>query len=218
MVSDLKNRFYRMIEIKNLTKQYKSGHPIFSGFTKNIKQGMAVGVVGPNGSGKTTFLRILSVNSFPTEGSVKYKNIDIHNQPAEYLKYVGLVHDEETLPDHLTASELLEWVLRNRDLWDESSDKKIEDMFNQLSLDARNEQIGTFSTGMKKKTQIAAALISSPELLIMDEPLRGLDKETRIVVMNLLKDVKSQNTTIFMSSHYVSDENELFDEMIQFPL
>ncbi|MFO7799053.1 ABC transporter ATP-binding protein [Rhodohalobacter sp.] len=207
-----------MIEIKNLTKQYKSGHPIFSGFTKNIKQGMAVGVVGPNGSGKTTFLRILSVNSFPTEGFVKYKNIDIHHQPAEYLKYVGLVHDEETLPDHLTASELLEWVLRNRDLWDESSGKKIEDIFNHLSLDARNEQIGTFSTGMKKKTQIAAALISNPELLIMDEPLRGLDKETRIVVMNLLKDVKSQNTTIFMSSHYVSEENELFDEMIQFPL
>ena len=207
-----------MIEIKNLTKQYKAGHPIFAGFTKSVEQGTAVGVVGPNGSGKTTFLRILSVNSFPTEGTVKYKNIDIHKQPAEYLKQVGLVHDEETLPDHLTASELLEWVLRNRDLWDESSRKKIEDIFNNLSLDARNEQIGTFSTGMKKKTQIAAALISAPELLIMDEPLRGLDKETRIVVMNLLKDVKSQNTTIFMSSHYVNEENELFDEMIQFPL
>jgi ABC-type multidrug transport system ATPase subunit len=207
-----------MIEINNLTKQYKSGHPIFAGFTKSVKQGTAVGVVGPNGSGKTTFLRILSVNSFPTEGTVKYKNIDIHKQPAQYLKHVGLVHDEETLPDHLTASELLEWVLRNRNLWDKSSGKKIEDMFNQLSLDARNEQIGTFSTGMKKKTQIAAALISIPELLIMDEPLRGLDKETRVVVMDLLKDVKSKNTTIFMSSHYVSGENELFDEMIQFPL
>jgi len=207
-----------MIEIKNLTKQYKSGHPIFAGFNKNVKQGIAVGVVGPNGSGKTTFLRILSVNSFPTEGTVKYKNIDIHKRPAEYLKYVGLVHDEETLPDHLTASELLEWVLRNRNLWDASSKKKIEDIFDQLSLDARNEQIGTFSTGMKKKTQIAAALISEPELLIMDEPLRGLDKETRVVVMDLLKDVKSENTTIFMSSHYVNEENELFDEMIQFPL
>jgi ABC-type multidrug transport system ATPase subunit len=149
---------------------------------------------------------------------VKYKNIDIHKQPADYLKYVGLVHDEETLPDHLTASELLEWVLRNRDLWDTSSNKKIKDVFDKLSLDARNEQIGTFSTGMKKKTQIAAALISAPELLIMDEPLRGLDKETRIVVMDLLKDVKSQNTTIFMSSHYMSEQNELFDEMIHFPL
>ena len=207
-----------MIEIKNLTKQYKSGHPIFSDFTKNVKQGRAVGVVGPNGSGKTTFLRILSVNSFPTEGTVKYKNIDIHKEPAEYLKNVGLVHDEETLPDHLTASELLEWILRNRNSWDSSSIKKIEDIFDKLSLDARNEQIGTFSTGMKKKTQIAAALITTPELLIMDEPLRGLDKETRVVVMDLLETVKSQNTTIFMSSHYVSDENALFDEMNQFPL
>ena len=207
-----------MIEIKNLTKQYKSGHPIFADFTKSVKPGMAVGVVGPNGSGKTTFLRILSVNSFPTEGTVTYKNIDIHKKPAEYLRYVGLVHDEETLPDHLTASELLEWVLRNRNQWDGSSNKKIEDIFDELSLDARNEQIGTFSTGMKKKTQIAAALISNPELLIMDEPLRGLDKETRAVMMNLLNDVKSKNTTIFMSSHYVNEENDLFDEMIKFPL
>lgn len=207
-----------MISIKNLTKQYKPGHPIFSDFSKEFSTGDAIGIVGPNGSGKTTFLRILSVNSFPSEGGVFFDDVNIHEHPSQYLKNVGLVHDEETLPAHLTASELLEWILRNRNSWNESSEQEIEKIFDQLSLDARNEQIGTFSTGMKKKTQIAAALIHQPKILIMDEPLRGLDKETRVIVMDMLKEIKSNNTLIFMSSHYMGEEGELFDEMIHFPL
>ncbi|PKD44172.1 ATP-binding cassette domain-containing protein [Rhodohalobacter barkolensis] len=207
-----------MISIKNLTKQYKPGHPIFSDFSKEFNPGDAIGIIGPNGSGKTTFLRILSVNSFPSEGGVFFDEVNIHEHPNQYLKNVGLVHDEETLPAHLTASELLEWILRNRNSWNESSEQEIEKIFDQLSLDARNEQIGTFSTGMKKKTQIAAALIHQPKILIMDEPLRGLDKETRVIVMDMLKEIKSNNTLIFMSSHYMGEEGELFDEMIHFPL
>jgi len=207
-----------MLQIKNLTKQYKPGVPVFSDFSTSIEDGKAVGIVGPNGSGKTTFLRIVSVNSFPSSGTVVFDGLNIHENPSAYLEHVGLVHDEETLPQHLTASELLEWVLRNRKQWGSNSPNEIEEMFNRLSLDARNEQIGTFSTGMKKKTQIAAALIASPKILIMDEPMRGLDKETRLVVMDILKEVKSRNTTILMSSHYMDEESSLFDEMIQFPL
>lgn len=207
-----------MLTVEKLTKQYKAGNPIFSNYSNRFEKGKAIGIVGPNGSGKTTFLRILSVNSFPSSGTVHYEGIDIHQQPSEYLEHVGLVHDEETLPQHLTATELLEWVLRNRKKWNKDSYSRIEEMFDKLSLDARNEQIGTFSTGMKKKSQIAAALIALPKILIMDEPLRGLDKETRHVVMDILKDVKSQNTTILMSSHYMDDEHSIFDEMIQFPL
>jgi len=207
-----------MLQIKNLTKQYKPGVPVFSDFSTSIEDGKAVGIVGPNGSGKTTFLRIVSVNSFPSSGTVVFDGLNIHENPSAYLEHVGLVHDEETLPQHLTALELLEWVLRNRKQWASNSPDEIEDMFNRLSLDARNEQIGTFSTGMKKKTQIAAALIASPKILIMDEPMRGLDKETRLVVMDILKEVKSRNTTILMSSHYMDEESSLFDEMIQFPL
>ncbi|WP_083750290.1 ABC transporter ATP-binding protein [Rhodohalobacter halophilus] len=207
-----------MLEIEKLTKQYKPGRPIFSDYSNRIEEGKAIGVVGPNGSGKTTFLRILSVNSFPTSGTVLYDGVNIHKHPADYLQHVGLVHDEETLPHHLTASELLEWILRNRKKWSEHSSTDIRDMFDRLALDARDEQIGTFSTGMKKKTQIAAALIAAPQILIMDEPLRGLDKDTREVVMELLKEAKAENTTILMSSHYMDEESLLFDEMIQFPL
>lgn len=207
-----------MIEIKNLTKQYKPGKPIFLDYSNSFSAGEAIGIVGPNGSGKTTFLRTLSVNSFPTSGTVEYNGQNIHRTPAGYLQDVGLVHDEESLPDHLTATELLEWILRNRNAWNDASKSEIDRIFNQLSLDQRNEQIGTFSTGMKKKTQIAAALVLQPKILIMDEPLRGLDKETRGVVLEMLNALKSKNTLIFMSSHYMGEEENLFDEMIHFPL
>lgn len=209
-----------MIEIKNLTKQYKAGKPIFTDYSNKFNSGLGVGIVGPNGSGKTTFLRILSVNSFPTSGHVLFNGNDVHEKPDHFLKHVGLVHDEENLPIHLTAVELLEWVIRSRNLWDENSLQKINDLFDSLALnsDDRNEQIGTYSTGMKKKVQIAAAFILKPDVYIMDEPLRGLDTTSRDVVINLVKDAKQNGALVFMSSHTMDSLGELFDEMIEFPL
>lgn len=208
-----------MFQIKELTKQFKAGRPIFSGFSKTVEAGKGIGLVGPNGSGKTTFLRILSVNSFPTSGSVEYQGIDIHKKPNEYLKHVGLVHDEETLPIHLSASELLEWVLRSRKMWNVDGADLINSMLDQLSLTERDEPIGTYSTGMKKKTQIAAALIINPAVLIMDEPLRGLDDSTRSVVIEILEErKKKQNILIFMSSHTMGNVQNIFDEILSFPL
>lgn len=208
-----------MLTINQLTKQFKVGSPVFSNVNAEYDQGEVIGVIGPNGSGKTTFLRILSVNSFPTSGTVLFNGSNIHENPSEYLQNVGLIHDEETLPVHLTASELLEWILRNRGLWTEESPRKIDQVFEQLSLEEKDEQIGTYSTGMKKKTQIAAAFITSPDVLIMDEPLRGLDKETRLVVYDLIKNQKkSNNSLIFMSSHSMDTKDEIFDEILEFPL
>lgn len=207
-----------MLTIENLTKQYKAGKPVFSGFSRTFSSGRGVGIVGPNGSGKTTFLRILSVNSFPTSGRVLFDGKNIHDDPASYLEHVGLVHDDESLPQHITAVELLEWILRNRKRWNSGAEQKIDELFDRLALEERREPIGTYSTGMKKKTQIAAALILQPRILIMDEPLRGLDKETRVVVSDLLMQAKRSDTLILMSSHSLREDEELFDEMIEFPL
>lgn len=207
-----------MLVISDLKKQYKAGKPIFENVSKTFNAGSCTGIIGPNGSGKTTFLRILSVSSFPTSGSVQYNSVDIHKNPTDYLQYVGLVHDQESLPEHLTADELLEWVLRSRKKWTQESEEKIIYMFNKLNLAEYDQPIGTYSTGMKKKTQIAAAFIINPDVLIMDEPLRGLDESARQVVIELINSTKKKNSLILMASHSLGIDHEIFDEVIQFPL
>lgn len=207
-----------MIEIINLTKQYKPGKPIFTSVSKRFEAGKCVGLIGPNGSGKTTFLRVLSVNSFPTSGEVLYNGLNIHQSPYHYLKNVGLVHDEESLPKHLSGTELLQWILRSRSLWDEHAQERIDNILDVLSLEEREELIGTYSTGMKKKTQIAAAFIIRPEILILDEPLRGLDESTREVVFGMLAAAKKENRLILMASHSMGTSSNFFDEIMNFPL
>ena len=208
-----------MIELNDITKQFKAGKPVFSSVDETFKKGEFIGLTGPNGSGKTTFLRLLSVNSFPTSGRITYNNMNIHENPRDYLKDVGLVHDQESLPVHLSAVELLEWVLRSRKLWNDESTQKINGMFDRLSLlEDRNEQIGTYSTGMRKKTQVAAAFIVNPAIMILDEPMRGLDSATREQVETMLVEAKSNGTLILMASHTADVEADFVDRILNFPL
>ncbi|MEX1062218.1 MAG: ABC transporter ATP-binding protein [Balneolaceae bacterium] len=208
-----------ILQVQKVTKQYRAGKVVFTDISETFYPGDAVLLKGPNGSGKTTFLKLLSVNTFPTGGSVFYGDLDIHRYPYRYLKNVGLVHDEEALPQHLSAVELLTWILHSRGLRDEESVKEMTGIFEHLELDdARYDEIGTYSTGMKKKTQIAAALICKPAVLILDEPLRGLDRSSTGRTLDLFRSAVSRGALILMASHARADEDDLFKRVMTFPL
>lgn len=209
----------RSLRVEQASKQYKAGQPVFTDITMSFEPGDSIGLIGPNGSGKTTFLKLVSVNTFPTEGKVYYGDIDIHRHPHEYLKHVGLVHDEESLPQYLSAMELLEWVLRARNKWKEDTEERVLAILDRLELgEARYDQLGTYSTGMKKKTQIAAALISDPSVLILDEPLRGLDQTSREKSIEIFSERIEGGAIFLMASHDRKDIQTLFSKILEFPL
>lgn len=210
----------KTIRVENVTKQYRAGKVVFSDITTSFSPGDTALLTGPNGSGKTTFLKLLSVNTFPTRGTIHLGDMDIHEHPYQYLKHVGLVHDEEALPQHMSAAELLEWILRSRQLWDEgASSDKIRDIFDHLELgDAQYDEIGTYSTGMRKKAQIAAAFITEPTILILDEPLRGLDQSSTARTMELIRKAVQRDAILLMASHSRTEGEGIFKKEIKFPL
>jgi len=188
--------------LDDVTKRYGDGPAVLDGLTRTFAPGTLTLLVGPNGAGKTTLLRLLSVLAHPTTGTVRYGELDVHAHPYRYLQQVGLVHADAHLPEHLTAVELLEWILRSRDCWSDDAPDRIAALLDRLRLDERRENlIGTYSSGMTQKTQIAAALVAEPTVLLMDEPLRSLDTATADATIALIDQFVADGGLAVVASH-----------------
>jgi len=188
--------------LDNVTKRYGDGPAILDGLSRTVEPGTLTLLVGPNGAGKTTLLRLLSVLAYPTTGTVRYGDLDVHAHPHRYLQQVGLVHADAQLPEHLTAVELLTWILRSRNQWSDDAPTRIAALLDRLRLDDRRENlIGTYSSGMTQKTQIAAALVAEPDVLLMDEPLRSLDTATADAAVELLDQFVADGGLAVVASH-----------------
>jgi ABC-2 type transport system ATP-binding protein len=198
-----------------VSKQYGQNAPVIDGFSHVFEPGTLTMLVGPNGAGKTTLLRLLSVLAYPTSGTVRYGDLDVHASPYRYLQHVGVVHAEAGLPEHLTAVELAEWVVRSREQWGDEARERIGTLFDRLQLDERRVNLlGTYSSGMRKKAQIAAALVAEPDLLIMDEPLRSLDSATTQAVIKLVGEFVNDGGCAIVASHLTSEINPLATEVV----
>ncbi|MFB6272181.1 MAG: ATP-binding cassette domain-containing protein [Salinibacter sp.] len=191
------------LTLDGLTKRYGDGPPVLEGLSRTVAPGTLTLLVGPNGAGKTTLLRLLSVQAYPTRGTVHYGDLDVHQHPYRYLRDVGLVHAGPQLPEHLTAVELLEWILRSREQWtDEAGPDRIESLLGRLRLDERRTNlIGTYSSGMVQKAQVAAAFVAEPDVVLMDEPLRSLDTATVEATASLLRGFVEDGGLAVVASH-----------------
>jgi ABC-2 type transport system ATP-binding protein len=188
--------------LDGITKRYGDGPAVLDGLSRTFAPGTLTLLVGPNGAGKSTLLRLLSVLSYPTTGTVRYGDLNVHDHPYQYLAHTGIVHADAHLPEHLSAVELLAWILRSRDRWTDDAPDRIDALLQRLQLDERRENlIGTYSSGMTQKTQIAAALIAEPDVLLMDEPLRSLDTATADATVALLADFVDDGGLAVVASH-----------------
>lgn len=190
-----------------VTKQYGQQAPVLRAFSHRFAPGTLTVLTGPNGSGKTTLMRLLSVLATPTEGAVRYGDRVIHESPHRYLRHVGIVHAEAVLPEQLTAVELLQWVMRSRGAWSGGNGADtVRAWLDRVDLDERRTQrIATYSSGMVKKTQIAAAFVAGPDVLLMDEPLRSLDAQARTATLDALTAFRDRGGLAVVASHLTDD-------------
>lgn len=201
--------------IEDLTKRYGDGPAILDGRSHRFEPGSLTLLVGPNGSGKTTLLRLLCALAYPTSGTVHYGDLNIHIHPHRYLQHVGIVHAGAQLPEHLTAVELLQWILRSRNLWDDDAPDRIANLLQQMRLDERRSAlIGTYSSGMVQKVQVAAALVADPDVVLMDEPLRSLDAATTEATIARLQEFVQNGGLAVIASHHTDALRPLADHTI----
>lgn len=203
------------LHLDDVTKRYGRGAPVIEGMTRTFVPGTVTELVGPNGSGKTTLLRLLSVTAYPTRGAVRYGTLDVHAHPYRYLQHVGVVYAEAGLPEHLSAVELLTWILRARDRWQADGPARIAELLDALGLDERRKNlIGTYSSGMLQKTQIAAALAARPRVLLMDEPLRSLDTASSEATVELVRGFKAGGGLAVIASHLTGMLRRVVDDTV----
>lgn len=204
-----------VIEVENLTKIFNGKIRAVDGINFSIKKGEIFGFLGPNGAGKTTTINMLCTLSKPTSGSAKVCGHDINTQPKQVRKCIGLVFQDTTLDNQLTAKENLELHARLYGVPKEKREKRISEVLEIVELkDRENSIVKTFSGGMQRRLEIARGLIHYPEILFLDEPTLGLDPQTRKHVWDyMIKLKKEHNITIFLTTHYMEEADELCDRI-----
>ena len=195
-----------IISVKNLTKDYGNDRGIFN-VSFDVYKGTVFGYCGTNGSGKTTTLRHIMGFIKPNKGSVTVKGLDAWKDADEIKKYVGYLPGEIAFPPVETGSDFLKIQAETIGLTDMS---KAERIINALQLDP-TANLKRMSKGMKQKTAIVAALMHSPEIIILDEPTTGLDPLMRDAFVNLIKEEKARGATIIMSNHMFDELEETCD-------
>jgi ABC-2 type transport system ATP-binding protein len=203
-----------MIEVRDLQKRY-NGVTVVDIPALNIQKGETIGLVGNNGAGKTTFFRMILDLIRPSGGEVLSKDTNVRAS-EDWKQYTGSHLDEGFLIDYLTPEEYFHFIGKLNGLTQgdvQAFMTRFQDFFNGEIL-AQRKYIRDFSKGNQKKVGVAAAAMTDPELLILDEPFANLDPSSQIRLKNLLKDLKSQGMTMLISSHDLSHVIEVCDRIV----
>ncbi len=190
-----------MLEVRRLYKWY-SGVPVLNGISFSLERGEVTGYLGPNGAGKSTTVKILTGLLQPSEGQVLWKGQDISKCLMDFKARLGYVPEEPLLYTYLTGREYLQLVGRLRGLPEKVLGQKIDALMSLLSLHRyRHTALSSYSKGMQQKILLAAALLHNPDILILDEPLSGLDVTSSLIVRNLIRSLADDGKIILFSSH-----------------
>ncbi len=202
-----------MISINNLTKlygQFEAVHDV----TLEVPPGEIFGFLGPNGAGKTTTIKVLSGLLPPTRGHVSVGGYDVVEEPLKAKAVTGFIPDTPFLFERLTGSEFLRFAGRLYGMGNTAASEAASAQLDFFDLaDWADHLVESYSHGMKKRLAMAAALMHDPGVLIVDEPMVGLDPKGALKVRNLFKDLASKGMTIFLTTHELSTAEAVCDRI-----
>ncbi len=202
-----------MIELHDLTKDYKTTLAV-DRLNLHVRAGEIYGFIGPNGAGKTTTIRMMGGIIEPTSGAISIGGIDLRKDPVAAKKIIGFVPDRPFLYEKLTGSEFLRFIADLYAVAPRTAARRAEELLRQFALwNWGNEIIESYSHGMKQRLIIAAALLHDPKVMIIEEPMVGLDPEAVRQVRDILKALAQKNVTVFVSTHTLSLAEDLCDRI-----
>jgi ABC-2 type transport system ATP-binding protein len=203
-----------MIRISGLVKRYGDVVAL-DGLDLVVPKGTVLGLLGPNGAGKTTAIRILTTLLEPDAGSITVAGLDVVREPAKVRERIGLSGQNAAVDEHLTGYENLDMVGRLYHLGKQEARKRAKDLLDRFELDeAADRPVKTYSGGMRRRLDLAAALVAEPEVVFLDEPTTGLDPRSRTQMWSTIQELARGGSTVLLTTQYMEEADRLADDIV----
>src|SRR2546426_8851699 len=199
-----------VIEVEDLVKVYSGDTSAVGCITFSIQPGQLFGFRGPNGAGKTTTIRVLATLMRATSGIARVAGLDVGTHPADVRRRLGLAMQTPTLDTYATGRENIELIGRMHRVPAAELKRRTDELLELMGLaQVARKMAGTYSGGMRRRLDLASALVHRPEVLILDEPTEGLDPHSRIARCGELERITNEGTTMLLTTHYMEEADRL---------
>ena len=203
-----------VIEARGLVKRYGDVTAL-GGLDLDVPQGTVLGLLGPNGAGKTTAVRVLTTLLEPDEGTATVAGVDVRRDPAGVRERIGLSGQYAAVDEYLTGFENLRMVGRLYGLSRGAARSRARELLDRFTLtDAADRPMKTYSGGMRRRLDLAGALVAEPEVLFLDEPTTGLDPRSRTDMWDVIRELVGGGVTLLLTTQYLEEADRLADEIV----
>lgn len=207
-------RLSLLVEVDDLTKSYPDGIIAVNGISFSVKAGSIFGFLGPNGAGKTTTIRILVTLLTPSAGLARVGGFNVVQDPEQVRSLIGYAGQSIALDKDLTARENILLQARLQGMAKREAGKRVRDILETSSLaEYADRRTATLSGGIRRRLELAQALVHRPSLLFLDEPTTGLDPHSRNNLWHYLEDIRASGGTIFLTTQYLEEADRLCDHL-----
>ena len=203
-----------VIQASGLVKRYGAVTAL-DGLDLTVPEGTVLGLLGPNGAGKTTAVSILTTLLTPDSGSASVAGFDVRRQPEEVRRSIGLSGQFAAVDEHLTGFENLDMIGRLYHLGRRPSRERARVLLERFGLDdAADRPVKTYSGGMRRRLDLAGALVAEPRVLFLDEPTTGLDPHSRTTLWTVIRELVQRGTTVLLTTQYMEEADQLADDIV----